>query len=74
MFTLPPEERRISAVSLPATAVAPPPASIALLRFKRVGRAVVQPLTAFIPVFVFGTMITFVWAPQWVEPSRAAAR
>ena len=44
LFTLPPEERRINDAPLPAPAVAPAPApaSIALLRFKRVGRAVVR--------------------------------
>lgn len=59
VFTLSPEERRASAVSLPTAAVAPAPASVARLQFTRIGRAVGQPLAAFIPVFVFGTMITF---------------
>jgi peptide/nickel transport system permease protein len=59
LFTVPEEDRRISAVPLPAVGVAPAKASVALLRLRRVGRAVVQPLAAFVPVFVFGTMITF---------------
>jgi peptide/nickel transport system permease protein len=59
LLTRPPEERRTVDVPLAADTVEPAAPSIALLRLRRVGRTIVQPLTAFLPVFIFGTMITF---------------